>query len=88
VARHAAEGDFVMVTNNAGDFRRLYAMQPLHAGLVINVPSVSRVQQQQLFHGALDELAQIGEPFNRLLEVDIEGDEATFLVYEFTAADN
>ena len=88
VARHAAEGDFVVVTNNASDFRRLYAMRPLHAGLVINVPSVRRVQQQPLFRGAHDELAQIGEPFNRVLEVDIEGDEATFRVYEFPAADD
>ena len=88
VARHAAEGDFVMVTNNASDFRRLYATQSLHAGLVIIIPSVNRVQQQQLFRGALDELVQIGEPINRVMEVDIEGDEATFRVYEFPAADN
>jgi len=32
VARYASDGDFVLVTNNAGDFRRLYAVQPLHAG--------------------------------------------------------
>jgi hypothetical protein len=38
VARHAAEGDFVVVTNNASDFRRLYA-QPLHAGLIITARS-------------------------------------------------
>jgi predicted nuclease of predicted toxin-antitoxin system len=88
VARHAAEGDFVVVTNNASDFRRLYATQPLHAGLVIIIPSVNRVQQQQLFRGVLDELAQIGEPINHVLEVDIEGDEATFRVYEFPEADN
>ena len=36
VVRHASEGDFVLVTNNASDFRRLYATQPLHAGLVIS----------------------------------------------------
>ena len=48
VARHAAEGDFVVVTNNASDFRRLYAVQPLHAGLVIIIPSVNRVEQQRL----------------------------------------
>jgi predicted nuclease of predicted toxin-antitoxin system len=88
VARHAAEGDFVVVTNNASDFRRLYARQPLHPGLVIIIPSVNRVQQQQLFRGVLDELARIGEPINHVLEVDIEGDEATFRVYEFPEADN
>jgi predicted nuclease of predicted toxin-antitoxin system len=76
VARHAAEGDFIVVTNNASDFRRLYAVQPLHAGLVIIIPSVNRVEQRRLFFGALDELARVGEPVNRVLEVDIEGDEA------------
>ena len=82
VARHAAEGDFVLVTNNASDFRRLYATQPLHAGLVIIIPNVNRIVQRQLFQGALDELARVGEPVNRVLEVDIEGDEATFKLYD------
>jgi predicted nuclease of predicted toxin-antitoxin system len=85
VARHAAEGDFVLVTNNASDFRMLYAAQPLHAGLVIIIPSVNRAQQQRLFLGALDELARFGEPVNRVLEVDIEGDEVTFKLYDFPA---
>lgn len=82
VLRHAAAGDFVLVTNNAGDFRRLYETQPLHAGLVIIVPNVTRAVQQQLFHGALDELARFGEPVNRVLEVDIDGDYITFNFYD------
>lgn len=85
VARYAAEGDFVVVTNNAGDFRRLYATQLLHAGLVIIIPSVNRVQQQQLFRGALDELARFGELINRVLEVDIDDDEVTFKFYDLPA---
>ena len=47
-AKSAAEGDFVVVTNNASDFRRLYATQPLHSGFVIIIPSVNRVGQQRL----------------------------------------
>lgn len=82
VLRHAAEGDFVLVTNNASDFRRLYGTQPLHAGLVIIIPNVNRAVQQQLFRGALDELAGHGEPINRVLEVDIDGDEVTFDLYD------
>ena len=82
VLRHAAEGDFVLVTNNASDFRRLYETQALHAGLVIIIPSVNRAVQQQLFRGALDELARHGEPINRVLEVDIDGDDVTFNLYE------
>jgi predicted nuclease of predicted toxin-antitoxin system len=82
VTRYAAEGDFVVVTNNASDFRRLYTAQPLHAGLVIVIPSVNRMMQQQLFRGALDALAGFGELINRVLEVDIEGNEATFTFYD------
>ena len=74
-----------MVTNNAGDFRRLYAMQPLHAGLVIIIPNVGRVTQRRLFRGALDVLATLGEPINRVLEVDIDGDEVTFSLYDLPA---
>ena len=51
VLRHAAKGDFVLVTNNAGDFGRLYKTQPLHAGLVMIIPNVNRAAQQQ-FRGA------------------------------------
>lgn len=80
--RHAAEGDFVLTTNNAGDFRRLYGTQPLLAGLVIIIPNVNRAMQQQLFRGALDELARSGEPINRVLEVDIDGEDVTFSFYE------
>ena len=40
VVRTAADGDFVLVTNNASDFRKLYATTPLHAGLIIIVPNV------------------------------------------------
>jgi predicted nuclease of predicted toxin-antitoxin system len=85
VARYASDGDFTLVTNNASDFRRLYATQPLHAGLVIIIPNVNRSTQQRLFLGALDELARLGEPVNRVLEVDIDGDDVTFNVYDFPA---
>ena len=79
-------GDFVVVTNNASDFRRLYATQPVHAGLIIIIPSVNRIGQQRLFLGALDELARFGEPVNRVLEVDIEGDDVTFNLYDLPPA--
>ena len=78
VTRHASEGDFVLVTNNATDFRRLYATQPLHAGLVIIIPNANRNLQRRLFRGVLDELARLGEPINRVLEVDIDGEDVTF----------
>jgi predicted nuclease of predicted toxin-antitoxin system len=81
VERYAGDGDFVLVTNNASDFRQLSAAQPLHAGLIILIPVVSRVVQQRLFKAALDELAAIGEPINRVLEVDLDADEVTLTLY-------
>jgi predicted nuclease of predicted toxin-antitoxin system len=86
VVRYASEGDFVLVTNNASDFRQLYAAQSLHAGLIILIPVVNRMVQQRLFKAALDELAVIGEPVNRVLEVDVDGDEVTLTLYDLPSA--
>jgi hypothetical protein len=49
IARHAQENDFVFVTNNAADFRALYATQELHPGLVILIPNVRADLQRRLF---------------------------------------
>jgi hypothetical protein len=73
----------VLVTNNASDFRQLYAGQSLHAGLIILIPVVNRTVQQRLFKAALDELAVIGEPINRVLEIDLDDDEVTFTLYDW-----
>ena len=86
VARYASDGDFILVTNNASDFRHLYAAEPLHAGLIILIPNVDRVLQQQLFRAALDELAVIGEPVNRVLEVDLDGEDVTLTLYDLPPA--
>src|SRR6202050_3864467 len=64
VARHASDGDFVLVTNNASDFRRLYATRWLHSGLIIVIPKVNRAGQRRLFHAAIEELAIVGELVN------------------------
>lgn len=40
VLRRVQERDFTLVTNNAVDFRRLYARVPIHAGLVLVIPNV------------------------------------------------
>jgi predicted nuclease of predicted toxin-antitoxin system len=82
VVRYANDGDFVLMTNNAADFRRLYAMQPLHAGLIVIIPKIGRVMQQRLFRDALEVLATSGEPVNRVLEVDLGDDDIIFNLYE------
>ena len=83
VVRYARGGDFVLVTNNASDFRHLYAGQQLHAGLIILIPAVHRDVQRRLFKAALDELAVIGEPVNRVIEVDLDDDEVTMTLYDW-----
>jgi hypothetical protein len=86
VVRYARDGDFVLVTNNASDFRQLYATQPLHAGLIIIIPAVGRPLQQKLFRAALDELAVIVEPINRVLEVDLDGADVILTTYDLPTA--
>jgi predicted nuclease of predicted toxin-antitoxin system len=86
VVRYAREGDFILVTNNRIDFLKLYAKEPLHAGLVVLIPQVKRDLERRLFRGALEELAD-HEPINRVLEVDLDGDEARFELYDLPRAD-
>ena len=88
VVRYARDGDFVLVTNNASDFRRLYAAQPLHACLIILIPVVDRALQRKLFRAALDELGVIGEPINRVLEVDLDGQEVILALYDLPSAES
>lgn len=88
VARYANDGDFILVTNNASDFRRLYARGPLHAGLMILIPNVRSPVQRCLFRGALDVLADHGAPINQVLEVDLDGDEVMVARYELPPTDS
>jgi predicted nuclease of predicted toxin-antitoxin system len=73
--------NFVFVTNNASDFRRLYQNEPLHAGLVIIVPNVSPVLQRDLFALVLADLADGGEPINEAIEIRIEDGEVVLERY-------
>jgi predicted nuclease of predicted toxin-antitoxin system len=68
--------DFTFVTNNARDFRKLYAGQELHAGLVIILPQVLPQLQRELFALILRELAEGEELVNEVIEISLDGDEA------------
>ena len=83
-----APSDFVLVTNNAGDFRRLYAAQPLHAGLVILIPNVRRASQRRLFRGALDAARRHRRAGQPVLEVDLDGDDVTLTLYDWPPPEN
>lgn len=75
------DDDFTFVTNNASDFRRLYALQPLHAGLIIIVPQVAPAKQRELLETVLDELGDGDEPVNEAIEIRIEEGEAVIERY-------
>ena len=79
------EGDFVFVTNNAADFRRLYQAQAIHAGLVIIVPQTPPTQQRALFLAAMEEIGPGNGLINEALEVLIDGVEVIFNRYEWPA---
>jgi predicted nuclease of predicted toxin-antitoxin system len=66
------DGDFTFVTNNARDFRKLYAQEELHAGLVIIVPQVVPVRQRELFDVVLEEFSGDGGVVNEVIEIAIE----------------
>jgi hypothetical protein len=46
--------DYTFVTNNRSDFLALHGREPLPAGVIIIVPSVTPVCQRELFSAALD----------------------------------
>lgn len=46
--------DYTFVTNNRSDFLALHRREPLHAGMIIIVPSVTPVRQRELFNAALE----------------------------------
>jgi len=62
------DSDFTFVTNNARDFRKLYAKEELHAGLVIIVPQVLTELHRELVALILEEL-EPPEIVNEIIEV-------------------
>ncbi|MGE0667463.1 MAG: DUF5615 family PIN-like protein [Sphingomonadales bacterium] len=82
--RRIVADDFTFVTNNAVDFRRLYARVPLHAGLVIIVPQVVPALQRRLFDVLLADLAGGDIPVNEAIELRIDGDAAVMERYSWS----
>ncbi|NKJ39539.1 DUF5615 family PIN-like protein [Rhizobium sp. SG570] len=75
------EGDFTFVTNNARDFRKLYAKEELHAGLIIIVPQVLPARQRELFSAIVDELAATDNLVNEVIEISLEDGAAVVTRY-------
>ncbi len=82
------EGPFTFVTNNAKDFRRLYAREEQHAGLVILIPNVRPEVQRVLFDAVLDDLGDGGGLINEALEVGVVDGGIQITRYELSGAGN
>jgi hypothetical protein len=64
--------EFVFVTNNARDFRKLMGETELHAGLIVIIPSVTPALQRELFERALLEVSKLPDMFNQVVEVALD----------------
>ena len=70
-----AKSDWVLVTNNAVEFRGRYRQIELHPGVVFIVPSVRRPQQIELFEAALHDIEADPDLVNTALDVAYDGDQ-------------
>ena len=68
------EEDWVLVTNNAIEFRGRFEKLDVHPGVVCLVPSVPRSAQIELFSAALDVIDQYPDMVNIALDVIYEGE--------------
>lgn len=74
ILKIVAEEDWILVTNNAFEFRGRYQRLEIHPGVVFLIPSVSRLQQVELFSAALDAIGKSPEMVNIALDVTLAGD--------------
>ena len=82
------DGEYTFLTNNAADFRRLYARRELHAGLLIIVPQVEPARQRALLDALLDTLQPAEALINEVIEINLDADEAVFTRYDLPQPDN
>jgi len=64
--------DYTFVTNNRSDFLALHGTEPLHAGVIILVPSVTPARQRELFGAALQHIGA-RDLTNTVVEVKYAG---------------
>jgi predicted nuclease of predicted toxin-antitoxin system len=72
--RVVAAQDWVLVTNNAIEFRGRYREIELHPGVVFLLPSVRRRAQLELFGAALDWVRESPDLVNTTLDVRFDGE--------------
>ena len=73
ILARAIADDRIIVTSNAGDFRRLGARTPAHPGLAIMLDAVGRAQQLTLGVGLANAIDSAETAHGRLFEIDHAG---------------
>jgi Domain of unknown function (DUF5615) len=74
-----AEQDWVLVTNNAIEFRGRYRAIELHPGVIFLLPTVRRAEQLRLFEAALRHVSTDGDMVNRALDVAFDRNRAAIV---------
>ena len=69
----AIAGDYIFVTNNAKDFRRIYLKLEVHPGLIVILPKALKAGQETLFDSVLAYLKELPDLVNKILEIDADG---------------
>jgi predicted nuclease of predicted toxin-antitoxin system len=67
-----AAHDWILVTNNAIEFRGRYRDLELHPGVVFLLPAVRRPDQVRLFEAALDHVRSDPDMTNRAVDVSFD----------------
>jgi len=75
------EQEYTFVTNNRSDFLDLHGKEALHAGVIVIVPNVVPLQQQELFAAALKHIGT-RDLTNTLVEVQFVEGNIQCLEYE------
>jgi predicted nuclease of predicted toxin-antitoxin system len=73
ILKIVAEEDWILVTNNAFEFRGRYQKLEVHPGVVFLLPAVPRLQQIELFSAALDVINWSPDMLNTALDVTYAG---------------
>ena len=73
ILRVVVEEDWVLVTNNAIEFRGRYQRLTIHPGVIFLLPAVARAGQMELFSAALDVIKRAPDMVNMALDVDYAG---------------
>lgn len=74
ILKIVTEEDWILVTNNAFEFRGRYQKLEIHPGVVFLIPTVPRLQQIELFAAALDAVEQSPDMVNIALDITYAGD--------------